>query len=266
MNKPYRPHGSQNSGNDKDTAKKENTNRHVYVEPGVQIDLVKSFKNKYEASQDENQTHNKKQLFWSKVGAGLIFVYAAISLAQACFTRQSVDTAKQQFWSDQRPYVTIAPMDKPEFVAGKPVVINLIIKNSGKTPALNAIVHRHVIVGDKNFERFKADPFSEKETGDIIPQGESGQQVTTAFYTNNWDVSDKIDIGPNDLANWNGEDVILVFGSATYQDGSGTWHCTPFANRYLPSGMWNRITTFERKSPYFFGQVRNLCPPNMSIY
>jgi len=50
------------------------TKRHVYVEPGVQIDLVKDLRDKYERSENESTTYNNKQLLLTKVSAALLLI------------------------------------------------------------------------------------------------------------------------------------------------------------------------------------------------
>jgi hypothetical protein len=72
---------------------KESTNRHVYIEPGVQIDFVTDFKQEYKSTQQEAASHNKRILFWQKVSTVLISVYAIITAVQAYYTRQSVNVA-----------------------------------------------------------------------------------------------------------------------------------------------------------------------------
>jgi hypothetical protein len=69
------------------------TNRHVYIEPGARIDFVENLREQYEASQTKTATHNNKQLFWTKVGAGLILIYTFISAIQGCYTRQAANAA-----------------------------------------------------------------------------------------------------------------------------------------------------------------------------
>jgi len=144
--------------------KEESTNRHVYVEPGVQIDLVEDLKKTYQTSQTDSTTHNKNQLFWTKVGAGLIFAYALLTFWQGCSTKKAADAARdaattagnnlafaqQQFRMEQRPYLSAAPepalrSDKAGVTAvmgsnkafdGFQLSIAVHILNSGKSPAV----------------------------------------------------------------------------------------------------------------------------------
>jgi hypothetical protein len=117
---------------------KESTKRHVYVEPGVQIDLVKNFRESYESAQTQNTAHNEKQLRWTKVSAALILVYAGITLWQACLTRDVANTAQKQFQQDQRPWIWSASVQPRTMVSSQRLQADIHLVNYGKSPALEA--------------------------------------------------------------------------------------------------------------------------------
>ncbi len=73
---------------------KESANRHVYVEPGVQIDLVKDLKEKYETNLTETNTQAQKQLSWAKVSAALLAVYVMATLGIYWANKKAADAAK----------------------------------------------------------------------------------------------------------------------------------------------------------------------------
>src|ERR1700680_3299326 len=83
------PGKKQAEGNEK------STNHHVYLEPGVQIDLVQDLKKTYESGQSNNATHNNKQLFWAKISAGLILGYVLLTLLVYCANKRAADAAKK---------------------------------------------------------------------------------------------------------------------------------------------------------------------------
>jgi hypothetical protein len=60
------------------SAQKETTNRHVYIEPGVQIDIVQDLKNQHKTERDEDKASHKSQIFWTKVTAVLVLIYTLI--------------------------------------------------------------------------------------------------------------------------------------------------------------------------------------------
>jgi hypothetical protein len=75
-------------------SKKESTNRHVYVEPGAQIDFVEDLRKEYRANQDKSTTHSEKQLFWTKVAAFLLLLTAGLTGWQGRSSQKAADAAK----------------------------------------------------------------------------------------------------------------------------------------------------------------------------
>src|SRR5277367_4708209 len=127
------------SGPKSTSGEKESCTRHVYVEPGVQIDLVQDLKKKYETAQSDNTAHSKKILFWTIISAGLLLLYVTLTLWQSCTTYKLAKTSQQQLELDQRPWV--GPMGSNHITAeirkGSPIKIRIEIQNVGKTPALD---------------------------------------------------------------------------------------------------------------------------------
>ncbi|HKI27166.1 MAG TPA: hypothetical protein VKA07_12620 [Candidatus Sulfotelmatobacter sp.] len=141
--------------------REETTNRHVYVEPGVQIDLVKDLKEKYESSQTQSSTHNDKVLLWSKIGAGLIFVYAAITLLQTCLVYRD---------EGDRPWVGIETFTTNGIQEGQKFVFTMLILNRGRRPAKVAVKGPKM----QDYDKFPKNPTYEKQTtsiGLILPDG-----------------------------------------------------------------------------------------------
>src|SRR5437868_10601215 len=87
----------------RDRRAEESTKRHVYVEPGVKIDLVEDLRKEYDASQRKSATHNEKQLFWTKVAAGLLTLTALFAFWQAYFANRTAKIAL----IDQRPFLVV---------------------------------------------------------------------------------------------------------------------------------------------------------------
>src|ERR1039458_4873190 len=117
------------------------TNRHVYVEPGVQIDFVKDLREQYKTTQESNTAHNKKVVFWTKVGAGLILVYATITFVQTCYTKKAAEQAIKSMQVEERAWVgvrSLAPqgMPHPIIAPDSDFGMSAVIENGGKSPAL----------------------------------------------------------------------------------------------------------------------------------
>jgi hypothetical protein len=150
--KPEQSKNNPSSQQKHSEGQEKSTNRHVYVEPGVQIDFVDDLKKKYQSNQGDNATHSNKILFWTKVSAGLLFIYAGLAWWQGCSARRSADAAiratgdgerqiavaTEQFRQDQRAWIGVQSMalkipDNPR----NPIAAQAAMVNLGKTFALN---------------------------------------------------------------------------------------------------------------------------------
>jgi hypothetical protein len=76
---------------------KEATKRHVYVEPGVQIDIVKDLKARHDAEREEDKASHQRQRFWIMVSTLLVFAYTLAMGYQAWLSRATMQTA-QRAW------------------------------------------------------------------------------------------------------------------------------------------------------------------------
>lgn len=218
----------------------ESTKRHVYVEPGVQIDLVKNLREEYDANQKKNTAHSKRILFWTIVSAILLFIYSAITGYQASLTRESVKTAQRsvdvaqeaikesqgQFQSQQRPYIwqasAVNTLDKKGNFVGNIGIIApdkrfigriasaaVRLQNFGHRPAIITKVAGAVRIGKYAVDRLTLDHnWQEKEM--IIPEGRVDQLM---------------DIGPDiitaeKLAEYSGSGLAFTM-RIQYQDPEG---------------------------------------------
>lgn len=166
----------------------ESIDRHVFVERPVQIDLVEDFKQKYESTQTENTKHNKKQLRWTRISAGLIFVYAALTFWQVCETRESIRLSEKQFQQTQRAWVglddsnqalTVGPI---QFDANLTPLVGYAatLKNFGNYAAQNAFTSARLLLTDtlqagelERLQKKACDAQSDPMTGDLIFPGRS---------------------------------------------------------------------------------------------
>src|SRR5712675_1333255 len=149
-------HGKHNptSGPKKAECEEKSTNRHVYVEPGVEIDLVQDLKKKYESSQTESAAHNRRQLFWTKITTVLLFLTAGFAGWQGWSTRKAsraaetaANVAKDSMQIDQRAWLAVTDIytttnsKQPEL--GLPLDARIQFRNAGKTPALYTRISRN---------------------------------------------------------------------------------------------------------------------------
>jgi hypothetical protein len=133
----------------------ETTNRHVYIEPGAQIDFVEDLKKKYEWAQSEERAHSTKQLFWTKVGAALVLIYASIAFWQGYLTRKSAkaaedanEIARQSLESVQRATVIFRlEVEATGMFNGSRMTswnFKFPIENTGATPTRGLVDHVNV--------------------------------------------------------------------------------------------------------------------------
>jgi hypothetical protein len=71
----------------------------------IEIDFVNDLKKKHKTERDEDAAHANKQLRWTQIAAGLVFIYTAVMFWQACLTRQVARTTRDQLIASQRPWV-----------------------------------------------------------------------------------------------------------------------------------------------------------------
>jgi hypothetical protein len=222
-------HANSNTG--QEPRENENPNRHVYIEPGVQVDFVQDLKNRYKNSQSDNTAHNKKQLFWTKIAAGLVLIYTAFAGWQGCSTQSILSHSVEQFRIEERPWLTADPtpmLDKDaanglfflprQTPNGTEYEPNIIIRayNGGKTPAVDMLTAPYEFkVGPTNqiIEEVKkfVPTYPEKYAGGFM--GTSGNPII--LPVKDWenyfpqDVIDRIN---------NGTWAMFIVGGVRYHD------------------------------------------------
>jgi hypothetical protein len=87
---------------------KEITNRHVYVEPGVQIDFVQDLRKKYDVNQEKSNANSTRQLRWTIIGAVLVLIYALITAYQAYLIRDNFRTGQRAWVGVSKPITVTA--------------------------------------------------------------------------------------------------------------------------------------------------------------
>jgi hypothetical protein len=130
-------------------SQKETTNRQVFVEPGVKIDFVDDLREEHKTRHGENTAHQKSQLRWTKIAAGLVFIYTVVMGWQAILTHQSLKATREFFQLDQRPYVFSTKVNPAQFAPpNNRLGTQLYYFNYGKSPALHMKKVGWIFVGD----------------------------------------------------------------------------------------------------------------------
>jgi|SRR5579864_3278022 len=214
-------------------AEKESTNRHVYVEPGVQIDLVQDLKQKYESAQQDNTAHNKKVLRWTQVSAVLFFISAALA-------SKTVIDERDRFIRDQRPTMwIIKPFDEigNDARSGK-FAWNIHYKNFGKSPAfhlrndIRLLTGKDAINGIKDIDKVPMEKGQSLEPPGGADDFASGMipSLTKAEI----DDLSKIDNG------------IVVYGRIDYTDAAGTEYWSLFCMGRQANGVVAYCPNYNR--------------------
>jgi len=265
-NKPKHPQNNPPATPNEKCRYPESTNRHVYVEPGVQIDFVKGIVEKYESAQEDNTTHGGKVLFWTKISAGLLLIYVGLTLWQAISSHQSLMAIRDQFHQDQRPYISITKYEimdpisghrkEPQiFEVGKGIHVNVEFKNVGKTVAVNMIPHYHLVFGKGVIDQIKTEPKDVGAQGASVDPG--GEGSVTAISLNDTFSRETVAFNSADVMPWDGSMPVIIFGRISYQDISGTFYCNPILVQYTDRGNWANLKYFAGVSPSGLCQNEN---------
>jgi hypothetical protein len=149
---------------------------------------------------------------------------AGTSAAQAA--TESLKTIKEQFQLDQRPYIAVINYETAKlnpFIKGKPIWVNIVFKNLGKSPAFNVTPHAHMLF-ISNVTQFRIEPPDTEKGSGIV---DVGQEKNTTAISRKDPFNESILIAPSEYANWDGTQVI-VFGRISYDDRFGNSYCTPY--------------------------------------
>jgi hypothetical protein len=172
---------------------------------------------------------------------------------------------KDQFQLDQRPYVAALVFQLVDFksgkqivypVKGKPIAVNILIKNLGKSPAFFTVLHRHILFGTDAASEMKIEPPDKVRHGITTNIGE--ENYTTAVSVKDTYAAEVAWTPSNQIVNWDGSMPIVVFGRMSYQDGFGNSYCTPYVVEFLSGGSWVRMQDF--RPPVRFQRLEELCP------
>jgi hypothetical protein len=234
-NKSQHPKNHPTADQHQNQREKETTNRHVYVEPGVQIDLVTDLKKQYEASQAESTAHGKKILFWTKASAGLLFIYVALTWWQARSTQKLVKLSQDTYSAAYRPFVMVAPVMANDWRKDNEIGITLVPKNYSTYPAINAVHTKPKVMLTPDtaaVARECAHPIYEEKdkVHTIAPLSAGVIEAMPSAY------SEKLTEAQKDRIE-RGIDKAVIFGAIKYTGGAGGDYETRYCYEMRPTGM-----------------------------
>ena len=191
------------------------TKRHVHVEPGVQVDLVKELKDKYERSENESTTYNNKQLLLTKVSAALLLIYAT-------FTGLQLWNSHRNFLVDQRAWIYIGGMNLRPLQISEPAKVDVWINNAGRTPGSPT--------GGAILLNISHEPIEHVEDITNTPKPVAGIVFPGIVYVPEITVSKNVAMAA-DIEAFNAKPPrlwIYVYGRMEYRDIFGDHHTTSY--------------------------------------
>lgn len=127
----------------KHDAKKENTNRHVYIDPSFKVDLAQDLKNDIRTYASDNAADNQRQLSWARISAAAAIVAAFFVGWQGYETRKAVEVARSANTLTEESIRARLVMTDFDFLrpvtAGQRTAIKVHIKNIGRSQAVYGI-------------------------------------------------------------------------------------------------------------------------------
>lgn len=193
---------------------------------------------------------------------------ATSSVIAANDATESLNTIKNQFQLDQRPYISVLGCQLFDLKSGKaikkptvgePLDATISFQNIGKSAALNTIAHRHILFG-KQTRDLKSEPIDGNKNGPDIDPG-AGDHTRVVSVKDTY-AAESYSIDPAQVIKWDGSQPIVVFGRFTYEDRFGNKYCAPFLERYITSGDWLVVQTVDL--PHLHRRTE-LCPEGKTV-
>lgn len=189
----------------------------------IAIDLSHRLREERKAERGEDAAQDKKQLRWTIIGAGLVFVYTLISGWQAVLLRTQIRL-------NERAWVTI---DIDHFTLEPELSATTKILNSGRTVATNVTWDATLSTKRKPDEisayMEKLGPLPTQGSVSVIPPS---VPINSTFYGETSLTPDSIE------AIKNGTKPLCTFGTVKYSDIFNERHITHYCSCYgAPTGQ-----------------------------
>ncbi len=224
---------------------KESAHAKIIVATGVKIDLVNDLRKQHEAEYNETTSHNKKQLRWTKVAAGLVFLYTVITLLLYVQAKRSADAAKYSLTASNRAWVKVSmahPWTDREVPFSKAIddaqvfAFRHIVQNIGKSPAKDVRIFGWVeLLNRDQSPSFQIPSRAMGMYRPILYPGDSDEEfniiLTTRIVDNRPMVAEFNETIRGQLKA--SEQYIVVYGSGSYSDDFGEYEfafCSPLLN------------------------------------
>ena len=152
----------------------------------------------------------------------------------------------------------MGPEGVPEvkFTIGKPIQVNVVFTNVGKSIAYDVKIHCHLLFGQQmNLLKAESLDVDKGMHGSPIPP--DGFEVCTPTSMIDPYSRESAFLDANKIIPWDGSVPVVVFGRAIYRDHSKHVYCVPFIQERIPS-TWANLYSYTPSSGIV--TVDSLCP------
>lgn len=228
---------------DQSGSEEKSTNRHVYVEPGVQIDFVQDLKDQKDSERGEDKADKRRQLFWTKIGSGLVLLYTFASIIQVWISSQAYLAARDQ----QRPYVlaelggenAISERQRfdAEIQAYHQLIFDVSLNNEGSSPArITERSNPQIVIGENALDAIDKCSITYYKDNTILaprtsnPRGSPGITLTAARTPI---LTDEQIAQIYKNRNYR----VAIYGGVKYTGPRGGQYLTQYCYLFVPTGM-----------------------------
>ena len=235
----------------------------IHVRGEVETKFPPDIAEQHKTDRKEDKADAKKRYVVELLTLAAVVIYAGIAGWQGCETKTIIALTQKHFQIDQRPYVKISDIEfiEPPMV-GKPVRINVVLKNVGKGQAQNVFILRHLLFRPQE-SQFRVDPanIDDGKLGRVIDIGDSVTTTATSVR-DTYAVGESYEINPADIVPWDGTEIVL-FGRVAYEDRFGNKYCYPFMMQKANGSMWAAMMGMHIENPDHIVYWNELCPKEL---
>lgn len=164
----------------------------LYIPSHLSVDTpikcVESDNQKKQTNDDKHKRLERTHIIYSIFITAIGVVITFISLHTSCKATKIAEKSQELSIAVERPYIGIKSTSTKQFVANNTIIVDLIIQNTGNTPAYNVTIKSRTVVSPKKFDgnaKYKAGSID----GIYLPQNSehphpifSDQIITKAQY------------------------------------------------------------------------------------
>ena len=197
--------------------------RDVHIESAIKIDIPESLRQQIQTSQAESAAYQKRQLFWTIIGAALVFAYTTINFFSWLTTRDSEQRQLRAYVSliDTGFALPAAEVQSGEQISTLKPFVDW--KNTGFTPTVGATDRIHVDLSNTPLQPGYVPEFA--KTDIIRPMLIGPHSPIRYFADTNISRQDWLDVQA-------GTKFLYLFGWFRYEDVFHHWwnkkHITRF--------------------------------------